>query len=387
MPLRIAIDARHIQDFGIGTYIRNLLAALSQVDEVNEYLVISQTGDAALFPPLAPNFRLIAYSHSDSERLDHLAFPTFLRRLLAGLYHMPLSKVPFWMPDPYVVTIHDMSRQLYMVATGFHKQLSFYRARRSLMRARKVIAVSAATRRDAQTLLGIPAQHIRMIHNAPDPRFSEPRDPAAAANAEAERRLLLERYQINFPFVLYAGSIRPHKNLPRLIEAFAVLRGEVSNHPVYGDLRLVIIGDEISKYPEVRLAASQSRIAHAVRFLGFIPFETLRAFYQSAVCFAFPSLNEGFGLPPLEAMACGTPVLASNVSSLPEVLGDAALLVSPEKVFEIAHGLKELILNEGLRGALIEQGYRKVKEFNWLRTAKDVLETYQEAVRSPRPRW
>lgn len=387
MTLRIAIDARHIQDFGIGSYIRNLLAALNQVGQANEYFVVSRPGDDGLFPALGPNFRFVSYSHSDSERLDHFAFPAFLRGLRASLYHMPLSDVPFWMPDPYVVTIHDMSRQLYMVATGFRKQLSFYRARRGLMRARKVIAVSAATRRDAESLLGIPVQHIRMIHNAPDFRFSEPRDAVAAASAETERKRVLERYQISLPFILYAGSIRPHKNIPRLIEAFAVLRGQLSSHPAFADLRLVVIGDEISKHSEVRLAASQSRVAQAVRFLGFIPFETLRVFYESAACFAFPSLNEGFGLPPLEAMACGAPVLASNVSSLPEVLGDAAMLVSPEKVFEIANGLKELLLNEGLRATLIERGYQKVKEFNWLRTASEVLETYQEAMRSPRPRW
>ena len=380
MPKRIAIDARHVRDFGIGTYIRNLVGALARVDFENRYLLICEPGTENEFSGLPPNFQIVFYPHSDSERIGHLTFPLFLRQIRADLHHIPLSRVPLWMLDPYVVTVHDMSRQLFLVSTGLKKQLSLYRARRGLLRARKVIAVSAATRRDAETLLGIPPQHIRMIHNAPDPRFLQPARELSP-QADLERRRILDRYQVHYPFVLYAGAIKPQKNIPRLIEAFAVVRGELASHPLYRDLRLLIIGDEISQFPRVRLAANQSRISNAVRFLGFVPLETLRAFYQSAAVFAFPSLHEGFGLPPLEAMACGTPVLTSNVSSLPEVVGEAALLVSPEKVFEIAHGLKELLLNEKLREQLIEKGLRHVRRFNWDRTAQEVLETYQEAMR------
>ena len=141
------------------------------------------------------------------------------------------------------------------------------------------------------------------------------------------------------------GTIRPQKNIPRLVEAFAVLRTELEGHPIYGDLRLIIIGDEISRHPEVRRTVIQTRVEQAVRFLGFVPFDTLRTFYASAAAFVFPSLYEGFGLPPLEAMASGTPVVTSNVSSLPEVVGDAAVLVNPENVFDIARGIGDMLLD------------------------------------------
>ena len=156
----------------------------------------------------------------------------------------------------------------------------------------------------------------------------------------------MDRYQIDYPFLLYVGTIRPQKNIPRLVEAFAVLRGELENHPLYKDLRLIIIGDEISRHPAVRRSVIQTRMEHAVRFLGFVPFDTLRTFYTSAAAFVFPSLYEGFGLPPLEAMASGTPVVTSSVSSLPEVVEDAAVLVNPENVFEIARGIREALTNE-----------------------------------------
>ena len=189
---------------------------------------------------------------------------------------------------------------------------------------------------------------------------------------------MLERYSINYPFLLYAGRIRPHKNLPRLIEAFAVVRGELEQHPVYKDLRLIIIGDEISKHPEVRRSVIQSRVEDCVRFLGFVPFDTLRIFYSSASAFVFPSLYEGFGLPPLEAMATGTPVICSNVSSLPEVVGNAAMIVNPENVFDMARGIREVLTDEKLRQKLIAGGSERVKHFNWTQTAQQVLEIYQE---------
>src|SRR5207247_9901505 len=134
---------------------------------------------------------------------------------------------------------------------------------------------------------------------------------------EPERRKTLERYQIHYPFLLYAGAIRPQKNIPRLVEAFAIARAALTNHPQYGNLRLIIIGDEISRYPSVRQAVMQSRVEDAVRFLGFVPFDTMRVFYAAATAFVFPSLYEGFGLPPLEAMASGTPVTTSSISAPP----------------------------------------------------------------------
>jgi glycosyltransferase involved in cell wall biosynthesis len=137
----------------------------------------------------------------------------------------------------------------------------------------------------------------------------------------------------------------------------------------------------------LRHAVIHSRVEDAVRFLGFVPIETLRAFYQTASAFVFPSLYEGFGLPPLEAMACGTPVVCSSVSSLPEVVGEAAVIVNPENVFDIARGMREVLLDETLRGWLIEEGIKKARQFSWERTAAEVLQAYEEiASYKKRPR-
>ena len=144
---------------------------------------------------------------------------------------------------------------------------------------------------------------------------------------------------------------------------------------------MLIIGDEISRNPEVRRAVAQTRTEQVVRFLGFVPFETLREFYANASVFAFPSLYEGFGLPPLEAMATGIPVVTSSVSSLPEVVGDAAMIVNPENVFDIARGIREVLVQEPLRRKLIASGYDQVRQFSWRRTAQQTLDVYREVAR------
>src|SRR4029077_3064433 len=208
--------------------------------------------------------------------------------------------------------------------------------------------------------------------------FFEGSDAAGPGLDAAERRRVLDRYQIHYPFLLYAGAIRPQKNIPRLVEAFAIARAGLSDHPEYRDLRLIIIGDEISRYPSVRQAVMQSRVEDSVRFLGFVPFDTMRVFYSAAAAFVFPSLYEGFGLPPLEAMASGTPVITSSTSSLPEVVGDAAMLVNPENVFDIARGMKEVLLNDGLRERLSEAGRIHAARYSWKTTAQQVLEIYRE---------
>jgi glycosyltransferase involved in cell wall biosynthesis len=372
----IVIDARRIRDFGIGTYIRSLVHALGSIDHRNRYTLVSGPAEARTLPGLPENFRPALYGLSDTHALNHIAFPVFLRSLEPDLVHIPLNRVPLLMMRPYVVTVHDLSSLLFEFH-GSDTQMKVRRARyrRGLLRASRVIAVSEATRRDLHDLLGIPFEHVRRVYEAPDPEFLA----ASSGAGEQDKQRILERYQISYPFLLYAGNIRPHKNVPRLVEAFAVVRDQLSSHPLYKDLRLIIIGDTISQYPSVRQAVIKSRAETVVRFLGFVPFDTLRCFYQSAAAFVFVSRYEGFGLPPLEAMACGTPVVASNVSSLPEVVGDSAVQVNPENVFEIARGIKEVLLDDELRATLIRCGHEQARRFSWERTAREVLEIYREA--------
>jgi glycosyltransferase involved in cell wall biosynthesis len=383
--LRIAIDIRHTRDYGIGTYIRNLLRAMSRLNPPEQFLLFGSGEDFEALGELGDHFERHLYLQADRGVKHQLSFPFFYRRLRASLGHIPLNVVPIAMPRPYVVTIHDMSRLKFPTESATRQNYNLFRARHGLARAARVIAVSGATRRDAEELLRVPHDRVRLIYNAIDPRFFEgtPRcvDSGGFSSTDPDSRRALERYGIRYPFLLYAGTIRPQKNLPRLVEAFAYLRGELAQHDVYKDLRLVIIGDEISKHPSLRRTVIQTRVEPFVRFLGFVPFDVLRAFYRAAEVFVFPSLYEGFGLPPLEAMACGTPVVTSDASSLPEVVGDAAVLANPENLFEIARGIKEILLDPAYRVSLVQRGFEHVRSFSWDRTAAEVLSVYREAGR------
>jgi glycosyltransferase involved in cell wall biosynthesis len=389
--LKIVIDARRLRDFGIGTYIRNLVQALAKADRKHQYVLVVSSADAPLVSGLPPRFQTAIYNRDDNGPAGHIAFPLFLRRFSADVHHIPLNRIPLFMPKPYVVTVHDISSLVFSQDTGaLRTSFRRFRFRRGLLRAARVMAVSAATRRDVANNLGIPAERVRLVYSAPAPEFFQQGRSADARAAgplteEHERRRILERYQIHYPFLLYAGNIRPQKNIPRLVEAFAVARHELAHHPVYADLRLIIIGDEIARNPAVRRAVVHSRVENCARFLGFVPFDTLRIFYASAAAFVFPSLYEGFGLPPLEAMASGTPVVTSNISSLPEAVGDAAVLVNPENVFDIARGIREVLLDADLRARLVSKGREQAARFSWERTAREVIEIYEEVAKKASP--
>lgn len=374
--MKIAIDVRRVRDFGVGTYTRNLIHALAAAGTSHEFRLIAAPEDKPQFADLPANFSIVEYPRRDSERLDHFALSWLIRTLKVDATHIPFHRVPLFMPKPYVVTIHDLSSIFFDDAKGLLHAARVFRLRYGLERASRIIVVSGATERDVTSLVPRAASRIRLIYNAPDPQFLQRRTPADASARETHR--ILERYQITYPFLLYAGSIRPQKNIPKLIEAFAVARQRLENHRGYKDLRLIIIGDEISRHPDVRRAVIMSRVEHCVRFLGFVPFETLRVFHELATAFVFPSLYEGFGLPPLEAMASGTPVIASSVSSLPEVVGGAAMLVNPENVFDIARGITEVLLNDTLRHELILKGRKQAAKFSWAKTAASVLKVYEE---------
>jgi glycosyltransferase involved in cell wall biosynthesis len=237
-------------------------------------------------------------------------------------------------------------------------------------RSSRILTVSEASKRDILEYFRVPPSKIDVIYNAIDERFGE----APAAEEIARVR---ERYQLNDPFVLYAGNIKPHKNLERLIEAFYTLRRGGFEH-----VKLIIIGDEISKYATLRRAVHKYKLHKHVRFFGFVADQTLAILYRLAALFVFPSLYEGFGLPPLEAMAGGTPVITSNVSSLPEVVGDAAILINPLDADEIAGAMRRVLSDAVLRADLRERGLRRVREFSWERSVARVRQIYDEVLTS-----
>jgi glycosyltransferase involved in cell wall biosynthesis len=372
--MHVVFDARHWRDFGIGTYVRNLIQALAALDREGRYTLVVRPQDVGEVTGLPSNFSVSPYGRSETSVLHNIAFPLFIRKLKADIYHIPLNFIPFFMPRPYVVTIHDMSSLLYPARGELRETAHEERYRRGALRATRIIAVSNSTRRDLEDVLRLPPGRVRTIYSAPDPAF------LATGEDISRDTETLERYSIQPPFILYAGTIRPQKNVSRLIEAFAVVRAELEQHPQFRDLRLVIIGDELSRHQAVRRAVVATRVAPYVRFLGFVPTATLKVFYRAATVFAFPSLYEGFGLAPLEAMACGTPVVASSVPSLVEAVGDAAELVTPDNVFDIARGLRATLLDESHRKNLTQAGYEQVKRFDWEKTGRAVLDIYREII-------
>jgi glycosyltransferase involved in cell wall biosynthesis len=232
-------------------------------------------------------------------------------------------------------------------------------------RSDRILTVSEASKRDILHFFNVPPDKISVVYNAIDERIWEEPPPEDIARVR-------ERFQLDQRFVLYAGTIKPHKNLVRLIEAFAQLRkGE------FEELKLLIIGDEISKLPALRRAVHSYKLHKHVRFLGFLPDETLAALYRLASLFVFPSLYEGFGLPPLEAMASGTPVVTSNVSSLPEVAGDAAVLVDPYDVSSIVEGMRRVLSDSALANELRRKGLIRARDFSWERSVARTHEIYQ----------
>jgi glycosyltransferase involved in cell wall biosynthesis len=379
----VAIDIRRISDFGVGTYIRNIVRALSRLDQRNKYYLIGAPEKIQEIGPLPPNFHNIAFTETDTSARGYFGFRTILGRLGCNLVHIPhLFWLPRALPCPYVVTVHDVLEHMSRTKdhSGARRLLHFQFTRRVLLGASRVFAVSQFTKSELEKLFSIPAQNVEVVYNAIDERFMH------GHASETDRALIVQRYQVTYPFVLYAGRISPHKNLVRIIEAFSALRGELEKDGKFPDLKLIIIGDELSKNPDLRRTVIKSGVQNDVRFLGFVPIEVLRILYDLAKVFVFPSLYEGFGLPPLEAMVHGTPVVTSNTSSLPEVVGNAAVLVNPENVFEIMRALHRVLVDQTLREKMKRRSLEQSKRFSWESSARRVLHVYREVTKDAAPR-
>ena len=306
--MRIAIDARKLHDFGIGTYIRNLVLHLARIDTETDYLLLCAAvrlrGGAAA-------------SAGTSGRWSSRPAPTRSASSSGSRWRCGAStstcstsrttSLPPLIHCRSVVTIHDCIHLMFPQYLPNRAAYAYARAQiwAAAKRSERILTVSEASKNDILRRFDVPAEKITVIYNAIDDRLR-----VAPPDEEMER--VRERYQLSGRFVLYVGNIKPHKNLERLIDAFGRLRA--AGHD---DLKLVIIGDEISRYQGLRRAVHQHKLHGHVRFLGFVPIETLAVLYRLASVFVFPSLYEGFGLPPLEAMASGTPVVTSNISSLP----------------------------------------------------------------------
>jgi glycosyltransferase involved in cell wall biosynthesis len=373
--VKIALDIRRITEFGVGTYTRNVVRALARLDHSNQYFLIGSPQKVVEIGPLPANFKTVPLLDDDNTLKGYFECRTIVKRLHCDLVHIPhLFWLPRGLPCPYVMTVHDVVEHMYRAhdRSDFRRSLHFYLTRRVLKGAHRILAVSRFTKSEIEKLFGIPGSRIEVVYNAIDERFLR------GHASEADQQLLAERYLVTYPYLLYAGRISPHKNLVRIIEAFSALKTELEKDARYPDLKLIIIGDELSKNPDLRRTVIRSGVQNDVRFMGFVPIEMLRVFYDAAKVFVFPSLYEGFGLPPLEAMAHGTPVVTSNTSSLPEVVGNAAVLVNPENVFEIMRALHRVLLDQSIRDKIKQRGYEQGKKFSWDASARRILEVYTE---------
>jgi glycosyltransferase involved in cell wall biosynthesis len=369
--MRIAIDARKLRDFGIGTYIRNILIELSRLDRDTEYVVLCRPDDIESGDVLGRNFRMVPETAPAYSVAEQFRIPLSLAREGVRLVHEPHYVLPPLVRCRSVVTIHDCIHLMF--PQYLPSRLAYVYAKASMWtasrKANRILTVSEASKRDILRFFDVPPEKVVVVYNAIDERFLGP--------ADAERMdLVRQRYQLDHPFVLYVGNIKPHKNIERLIDAFARARSACPP-----DLKLIIIGDEISKYPALRQSVHKHKLDKHVRFLGFQPMETLAAFYRLARAFVFPSLYEGFGLPPLEAMACGAPVVTSNVSSLPEIAGGAALLIDPYDPEEIASGITRAVTDDTLRQDLIARGKARARTFSWPQSVRKIHQIYMDVGR------
>ena len=376
--MKIAIDIRRMTEFGVGTYIRNIIRTLGRLDHETQYFLLGSPNKVQEIGPLPGNFQTIPLANPEHTLKGYREFRSALRKLDCDLVHIPnLFSRPRFLPCPYVMTVHDMLEHMSRPRQqGVWRWIYFQLTKRVLAGAARIFAVSNFTRNEIEKLFEIPLNHIEVVYNAIDERFLHGHATAA------DRDLIAQRYQVSYPFLLYAGRISPHKNVLRLIEAFSALKTELEKDQLWPDLKLIIIGDDLSGNPDLRRTVVRSGVQNEVRFLGFVPIEVLRIFYDEAKVFVFPSLYEGFGLPPLEAMAHGTPVITSNISSLPEVVGNAAVLVNPENVFEIMRAAHRVLTDRALRDRMKERGYQQAKKFSWEISVRRLLDVYREVGRA-----
>ncbi len=371
---RIGIDytPAYEQGGGIGRYVRELVAALAWCDPETEYRLFVAGAGAKPLPPLpGPNFTWAA------SRLSPVWFARLWQRARlplpvewwvgsVALYHA----TDFVLPPTYpgtrtVLTVHDLS--FVRAPEAASPALKRYLDRvvpRSVRRADHVLADSQATKEDLIALYGVQPDKVTVLLSGVHPRFQPVRDPALLASVRA-------RYGIgDAPFVLSVGTVQPRKNYERLMQALAALPTTLR------DIHLVIAGGRGWLQGPIHAAVDALGLQGRVHFIGFAEDADLPALYSAARCFAFPSLYEGFGLPVLEAMACATPVVTSNVSSLVEVAGDAALLVDPLSVPQISAALARLLTDDALRLELVERGLRQAALFTWGKAAAQLHALY-----------
>jgi glycosyltransferase involved in cell wall biosynthesis len=377
MDIGIDYTAAVRQQAGIGRYTRNLIRAVAELDTANRYTLFVAGGwhQGDELGPWPANFRVRSVPLSDrwlNILWQRLRLPLPIQTVTGhlDLFHSPDFVLPPTGRTPALLTIHDLSflRVPEFFVPGFRDYLE-KAVTRAVRRARHILADSQSTRRDLIELLKAEPERVTVVYPGVEPRFHSVQDTAVLAGVQAH-------YHLPSRFVLGLGTLQPRKNFEGLVEAFGRMLSDHIGDPTFAGLNLVIAGGKGWMYEEMLACIERSALADRVRFVGFVDDTDLPALYSLAEVFAFPSRYEGFGLPVLEAMACGTPVVAADNSSLPEVVGEAGLLVDERDPDALAAALARLLTDKGLRQGLAAAAATQVQKFTWDAAARQVVRLY-----------
>ncbi|MFQ5525577.1 MAG: glycosyltransferase family 4 protein [Thermoanaerobaculia bacterium] len=370
MTYRIGIDARKLTDFGIGTYIQNLLPALARVDSRNHYLIFARPEHRERLWELPDNFEFVAEKARSYTARELVALPWQILRRRLDLFHATHYVLPYLVPCKTIVSIHDIIHLLYpeFLPNRFAFVYANTMIRHSLTSGDRIIASSQNTKTDLLETFDVDGEKIKVVYLGVPRRFREEVDESVAG-------VVLERHGLSRPYILFVGNPKPHKNLDNVVRSYARAR-ELSAF----DADLVCVGDQGGEAFRVRQQAEALGIGDRFKLTGRVPSSDLPTIYQQAALFLYPTLYEGFGFPVVEAMASGIPVITSNKSALKEVAEGYADLVNPVDVENMAEAIAHCMSDPEHCRALARLGKRRAEDFHWQRTARKTLEVYMQVL-------
>ena len=366
--MHVAIDARlaHYTAGGIAHHTLHLARALAQIAPTDRFTLLRSVKQRGGLPG-AKNLRSTPLLTPPHHRFEQLVLPFEVARVRPDVLHCPDFIPPFRRTCPAVVTVHDLAFLRFPETLTAESRRYYGQVRRAVQSAERTIVVSAVTARDLAELLDLGPERVRVVHNGLDPRFRQPADPAATARLRA-------RWALEPPYLMFLGTLEPRKDLPTLLRGFAAVRAQ---HP---DLLLALVGRRGWLYEPIFAEIEVLGLRDVVRTIEDAADADLPPLLDGATAFAFPSRYEGFGLPPLEALARGVPSVVADTSSLPEVVGDAALLHPPGDHEALAAALLRLLEDQALRAELSSRGPVQAARFTWERAACETLAVYREAL-------